>query len=253
MRCFAYGSNLDAQDWARHCASVGAAPEGLRPVGAAVLPDMALIFDYYAASRGGGVANVAPCVGHLVHGALFEADAATWRVLDDKEGAPTRYARAHRIAILADGRRESVVVYEVLASRRGGFVPPSAAYLAAVRRGYARFGLPPQPLERAATGAAPQADVSAVFCRSPAECELMRRVAGTSEALPAVDAAGLQGILHRCAEISAGLPMLDAAVGLGEPSQRARTSRVRTLVRVTLPDGRTDRAWCHVAGETAAS
>lgn len=245
MRCFAYGSNLDAQDWARHCAAVGAAPQGLRPVSPAVLVDMTLLFDYYAESRGGGVANVAPRVGHLVHGALFEADATTWRVLDDKEGAPTRYARARRIAILPDGRPEEVIVYEVLASRRGGFVAPSPAYLAAVRRGYARFGLPAAPLERAAAGMPPLADVSAVFWSGPWAGDAVRGATPASQVLPAMDATGRRGALHRYAAITEALPLLDAAVAAAGTPRDAEQQPVRTLVTVTLPDGRTERAWCH--------
>lgn len=246
MRCFAYGSNLDAQDWARHCAAVGAAPQGLKPVSPAVLVDMALLFDYYAASRGGGVANVAPRVGHLVHGALFEADAATWRVLDDKEGAPTRYARTRRTAILPEGRLEEVIVYEVLASRRGDFVAPSPAYLAAVRRGYDRFGLPAASLERAAAGVPPRADVCAVFWPDPRLGEAMRETAPASQVLPAMDATGRRGALHRYAEITEALALLDAAVGTVGPARQAGAQPARTLVSVTLPDGRAERAWCHL-------
>ncbi len=36
---FAYGSNLDAEDWAAHCARRGIDPAVLRPVGPATLPE----------------------------------------------------------------------------------------------------------------------------------------------------------------------------------------------------------------------
>ena len=240
MRCFAYGSNLDAQDWLRHCAERGVASDGLRPAGPAVLPDMTLLFDYFAVSRGGGVANIAPRVGHLVHGALFEVDAPTWRILDDKESAPSRYARTQRTAILPGGSHEPVVVYEVVPERRGAFTAPTRDYLDAVRRGYVRFGLPLDVLERAATGDAPLPCVQGFFCADAQARPMLQHAerAGISlhESLPAVSAEGVHGVLYRFDDLPAALRTLDAAAGAAD---------VRTLVMVTRADARVERAWSH--------
>ena len=49
---FAYGSNLDFDDWSRWCKQKQKDPSGLVELEPAFLPDYELRFHYYSGSRG---------------------------------------------------------------------------------------------------------------------------------------------------------------------------------------------------------
>ncbi|MBM4364648.1 MAG: gamma-glutamylcyclotransferase [Deltaproteobacteria bacterium] len=145
MLVFAYGSTLDAEDYARR----GFRLEHLRPAGRAVLPDYALRFCRHSHYWGGGVLGVVRSPGSLVDGLLYEVTAEGLRDLDRKEGG---YERREVTVIDEAGAERQAHTYQC---RDEGFVSPPAAYLAVVRRGRQAHGLDLGELERAATGARP--------------------------------------------------------------------------------------------------
>ena len=263
MRYFAYGSNLDPLDWREHCQDRGFDPASVREVCPALMPDMCLRFDYRSAKRGAGAANVAPLVGHVVCGALFEVSDEGWVALDVKEGvAGGKYARTLRTAILPDGTLERVHTYEVAPDSRGAFCAPNTHYANIVRAGLAARGWPVEGLERAAADAPPQSLVEGLFVYGT----LMR---GESRfgfigqaALRSAQAATIAGTLHQTAgdypamrlpaqgaasarvhgefmrfhDLPAYLPRLDAVEDFGGYDDPA-PQYWRTVVRVDLGDG----------------
>lgn len=274
---FAYGSNLNRADWARYCERHGDNPDGLQPLARAILPDMRLVFDYVSASRGGGVLNLRPAVGHIVHGVLFRADDCGWSTLDAKEGAPHCYQRVSRIALAEDGARVPVVTYEVIPACRTDFARPTPEYRAIVAQGLEDWDLPVDPLERAATNQAPRAAIDTLFVygtlmqgesRSAIiPCDQLLDVspgvtAGTlyetagdypamrlPDPQPGPDRGWVRGECLRLAALPELLPRLDRIEGFGGYDDPWSLFH-RTLVPVYPDDGHTRLAWCYVAAES---
>lgn len=143
VRVFAYGSNLHVEELARWMAVNGFAPLALERVLLGSLPDHRLVWDYPSQSRPGGAANVEPCEGEEVPGAVLEVDEPALDALDAKEGYPERYGRAELVVRLADGGETTAWVYRVTrAWRQPHPVWPSELYLATVLEGGRRLGLP---------------------------------------------------------------------------------------------------------------
>ena len=73
---FAYGSNLDFDDWSLWCSKKNANPEGLVEYRRAFLPGFTVKYSHYSSGREGGAANLYPVANNLVgtYGALFEID-----------------------------------------------------------------------------------------------------------------------------------------------------------------------------------
>ena len=95
---FAYGSNLDWQNWSEFCARHGADPHCMKPIEPAFLPDVELVFNYRSVLREGGALNIRPRKGQVVHGMLFEVTDRGWEVLDRKESvAAGCYARTQSV------------------------------------------------------------------------------------------------------------------------------------------------------------
>ncbi len=154
MRFFAYGSNLDEVDLRAFAARRGMDPAVAlpRPRGRAFLPDHVLRFHYLSPARGGGALDVVPSPGGLVPGGLFAGGPATGALLDAKEGVSAgRYERVPVVVLTESGRAMTATTYRVRAPREE-HVPPTPAYGAICRRGYARFGLDPASLEAAEAG-----------------------------------------------------------------------------------------------------
>lgn len=161
---FAYGSNLDAENWAQFCARYDADPASMKPIGPAVLPDFELVFNYRSVLRTGGALNIRQNKGHFVHGALFEVTDTGWEVLDIKESvAAGCYTRIAHMAITRGGGTVPVTTYQVTPQRQEGFVPPSKEYARIVARGLKAFGLPSTQLENAARNETSRPDAEGVF------------------------------------------------------------------------------------------
>jgi gamma-glutamylcyclotransferase (GGCT)/AIG2-like uncharacterized protein YtfP len=269
---FAYGSNLDREDWAAFCARHGADPDCLRPLGTALLPDAELVFNYRSPVRGGGALNLAPRRGQVVQGVLFEVTGEGWEVLDAKEGvASGRYARSARVAIAGGGATVPVVTYEVVRERLERHVAPTAAYVETVSRGLAAHGLSRAPLDAAARGAPSPPLVEGLFVygtlmrgesRFPAMAAhrprrvLLARGPGrlheTSGDYPMMDLEGaaatdaVRGEYMAVAGLAPALETLDAVedfAGYGHPANEY----VRTLVEIDAGEGRPRLAWTYAA------
>jgi len=158
-RVFAYGSNLHLEDLAGWMGRGGFGEPRLGRVLPAVLPDFRLVWNYPSQSRAGGAANVEPCDGEAVYGAVLEVDARTFSAVDVKEGHPERYVRRRLPVCLLAGGETTAWVYEVTPGwRRPHQVWPSRGYLALVLEGARRLGLPEAYLD--ALAATPTLDGS---------------------------------------------------------------------------------------------
>ncbi len=168
---FAYGSNLDSEDWQRWCAEHGYSTNLLRPVervepvGGVYLPDHELKFSYYSAARGGGALNAVPRIGQAVEGALFEvAGNEGWAALHQKEGHPHRYSRTQVTIVDEGGHRFKAMTYLINQPDGGRFVPPAAGYVEIVRRGMQRLNLQTKFLDAAASNELIPPVTNSLFC-----------------------------------------------------------------------------------------
>ncbi len=159
---FAYGSNLDLENWNLWCANKGFDADSIEPLGPAWLPDHELVFHYQSRLRKGGALDVHPRLGSVISGALFRVH--DWEGLDAKEGVSGRYYRRISVTALTDdGRAHSATTYCVCEARVGSFVPPSPAYREIVMRGLSRFGHRHDGFIEAANNVPASAKPSAIF------------------------------------------------------------------------------------------
>lgn len=150
-RYFAYGSNLNAEDFQAWCRNGNHPAIVLRNPARAVLPDHELAFTYYSTSRKGGVLDVRFRAGHFVSGVLFDISEAGLRVIDLKEGAPNAYERKLVTVLDGVGNKVAAVTYRVRPDRAVEFVRPTEDYLRIVANGLRDFGLYDGDLQAAAT------------------------------------------------------------------------------------------------------
>jgi gamma-glutamylcyclotransferase (GGCT)/AIG2-like uncharacterized protein YtfP len=263
---FAYGSNTDAEDWRDWCARNGHDPAAIRPIGPGILPDTRLTFDFFGRGRGGGVLNFQPRLGGFIEGVVLGVSEAGWQALDQKEGAPHAYQRRERHIILPDGQALEAIAYQVVPERQQGFVAPPAAYVQAVRRGFATHGLHPHPLEAAALGGegchhlpdvfvygtlmqggfwhapAAKAGITAI---TPAQATGTLFDLGDYPALTLGDASPIQGEILTFQDIAKALPILDE-IEDAAPDGAASGMYRRTILTVTDEAGHRRRAWAYV-------
>jgi len=136
---FAYGSNLDHENWALWCEKKGYDVASIEPLGPAWLPDHELIFHYKSRLRNGGALDVRPRHGTTIPGALFRVH--DWEGLDAKEGVSGGYYRRTSVTALTDdGQAHSATTYCVCEERVRDFVAPGPEYRQMVTRGLSRFG-----------------------------------------------------------------------------------------------------------------
>jgi gamma-glutamylcyclotransferase (GGCT)/AIG2-like uncharacterized protein YtfP len=263
---FAYGSNLDAEDFRAWCERHGHRAARLDKVTNALLPDRCLSFERHSRGRGGGVLTLSPRLGHHVEGVLFEANEAGLEALDAKEGHPHAYERAAAHALLPDGRAVECLVYDVPPSRRDAHVEPSAHYLAVVARGLAALGSRDAALRRAAQRLPPEPLVPWLFVYGTLLAGEAN--AGLLDGLPR-RRASVAGALHGCGPYPAmalgsaqvwgelvpldpvRLPELDrleGALPFGAPGGHYR----RTALVARDEDGRETRAQVYVVDDASA-
>lgn len=127
---FAYGSNLNLEQLGWRCPTA-------QPVSRLTLPDWQLEFR--------GVADIVPCPGAEVVGALYSICSADELALDRYEGFRRQSPDAgmYRKVFLPiqdkRGRKRTMMFYVM---NRAGLWPPSEGYLETIRQGYADWGLP---------------------------------------------------------------------------------------------------------------
>ncbi len=148
---FAYGSNLNQQDWNNWCALRGFSPHLLRPITNVYVPDYELHFSHHSNSRGGGALNIVESLGNAVEGMLFEVlDEEGWQALNEKEGAPYVYEKVDMVAYDDLGNEFSVATYVLKEERFHDYVEPAPGYVEIVAAGLDDFDLSKKALRAAA-------------------------------------------------------------------------------------------------------
>jgi len=148
---FGYGSNLDWNDWVRHCEKNNASPDGLKEREPAWLVGHHLKFHYHSKGRGGGAADVVPINDvHATPGALFDVEEDAWSTLVAKEGSPFYYEEKNVLVIGSDGQLHEAVTFVVCNERKKpDFQRPSDEYHGLILDGLCERGLPTKGLEMA--------------------------------------------------------------------------------------------------------
>jgi gamma-glutamylcyclotransferase (GGCT)/AIG2-like uncharacterized protein YtfP len=105
----------------------------------ACLEDFRYFYDKHPDSKTGAKANIAPCAGHKVWGALFEINGNHLASMDHHEGYPKLYQR--EVVAVKDDEGQS---YEAWVYFRKPQKPakPSEQYLEIVKQGAIDSGLP---------------------------------------------------------------------------------------------------------------
>ena len=263
---FAYGSNMDREDWTRWCEKRGLDPSGLVRIGQAWLPDYILKFHYYSSSRKGGAADVVPSVrGTAVPGLLFEVDGDMLATLDIKEGAPHVYEQTPVQIIDGDGMLKEAITYTVSASRISDtYVEPTHEYTELIRRSLISNNLPIEHLKNAIENNTSKPFLETVFVYGTLrEGELRfqtmnelstKREIGTVRATlydhgayPGLSPEGtteVVGEVSHCADISHALKILDQIEGFYSYGQQDNLY-YRSIIKVLL-NGEARWAWTYI-------
>jgi len=139
---FAYGSNMDLEDLGLWLTTSNLPPARIVQAQAAKLIGYRLVWNYFSATRGGGVANIERADG-ILPGVALRVDGSTLLALDKKEGYPNCYGRCLAPALLSSGRQIRAWAYVVQAERVvDRVVPPTRHYKGLLVRGATRFELP---------------------------------------------------------------------------------------------------------------
>jgi gamma-glutamylcyclotransferase (GGCT)/AIG2-like uncharacterized protein YtfP len=272
MLYFAYGSNLDANNWEGWCASRGYDVASIEPLGPAWLPDHELVFHYRSRLRSGGALDVRKRLGTTTAGALFRVQ--DWDGLDAKEGVSGGYYRRIQVtALTVDGRAHPASTYRVCDQRVcNEFIAPEPAYRETVMRGLSRFGHHHEAFLSAARGEPAQPRPRAVFtygtlmsgqARHDLLASKMRRAHGPAHVMGASlveidwypglilsDGGRVHGELYEVDDIGATLEELDAYEDFLGYEGKGSLYR-RSLVRAVTPVGAV-LAWTYVyLGESA--
>jgi len=136
---FAYGSNLDFAQMCARCPST-------RMIGAALLPGFRLAFVGFSRRWGGAVATVTPALDCFVLGMVYAITFEDLAALDGFEGTPHVYKREPALVQML-GSDEEIEADCYHLDRLYGW--PSREYVAAIRRGFAKWGFDRSMLDRA--------------------------------------------------------------------------------------------------------
>ena len=157
---FAYGSNLHRAQMQERC-------PGAVPLRRHVLDGWRLVFRAWA--------DIVPCPGEQVQGALYEVTPDDEAALDRYEVVPDEYVQ--RAILDADGN-ELCFFYQML---EAPLCPPEPWYLEVIRQGYRDWGLDEALLEAALRDTAVLSVPGAASLQAPAAggaASLLHEVAG---------------------------------------------------------------------------
>ena len=142
---FAYGSNMDLDDYEAWCQKRKQPPGQILDLRPARLDDTKLSWNYHSEARGGGAANITMARERSVYGLALRVSADALRAFDRKEGHPHRYTRGSKACRLRlfDGGELDAWVYQVLPEFcLDRFVAPTQSYLRLIIQAAERYGFP---------------------------------------------------------------------------------------------------------------
>ena len=275
---FAYGSNLDDEDWTRFCIRNEIPADCISLIGPALLPDHELIFNVYSSTRGGGALNIRERSGSYVCGALFKVGDIGWQALDLKEGVADRlYQRVNKHVLIPNSFSINVTTYEVLPESQGNYIEPTEAYVEVVRRGLQRCNFSDVHLTEAVANRpfpdnsiglftygtlmsdeCRHSKVEALRLVSRADASVSGLLYATKCDYPMLDIPENQklksifGELFYFHDISKAVSALDRVEGFSDFGA-SHNEYDRILINVTLRNKRPILAWCYVAGDLSST
>ena len=148
---FAYGSNLDLDDWKQWCVKNNHLASGLVEHCRAFLPGYVTNYSHYSTGRNGGAANLREADFGLngVYGSLFIVDHESIEILDDKEGYPKHYGRKMVKVIAETGEIIEALTYISVKYSGDEFYNPTDKYHELVVNGLSRRGMPTTDIAKA--------------------------------------------------------------------------------------------------------
>lgn len=138
---FAYGSNVDHGQMTERCPSA-------RFFSIASLHGYTMCFAGRSSRWGGAVATIRLASNGVVRGVIYRVTMPDLVMLDGFEGAPFVYRRSGVICKTVIGTAHLVMTYALVRGATDLDIP-SPEYLAAIRRGYAAWGLDRTAIDRA--------------------------------------------------------------------------------------------------------
>jgi len=138
---FAYGSNLNWQRMRGRCPSS-------KPIARGILHGWQL--EFRAKHHKTGVANIFEDKGNKVHGMLYEIeDCEDWQHLDSCEGVPSTYYKKW-VEVETRQGTELAITYVMNRKLTPGYNKlPSQEYIAHLAKGYDKWVLPLQEIDKA--------------------------------------------------------------------------------------------------------
>jgi cation transport regulator ChaC len=132
MLYFAYGSNMEKAQMQQRCPNH-------KFFSVARLDHYILTFTRYSDRWEGGVADLLPERGKVVHGVLYDISLVDLKLLDQYTGYPNCYMRGDLILETTSGERLPAMTYFAV---RQGVVKPSRRYMDQVLKGARSYHLP---------------------------------------------------------------------------------------------------------------
>ncbi len=114
---FTYGSNMDSTDLKSWCDRNGYTLSEFDCLGSSYIEGYEIVFNYYSNGRKGGAANIMEKTGSNTYGLLFSIDAATLKVLREKEGYPKYYSEITIPVVQGECILKDVLTYKVVSER----------------------------------------------------------------------------------------------------------------------------------------
>lgn len=263
---FAYGSNLNDQDWDTWCQSNMFACGPLKAISRATAPDYRLVFGKHSTGRKGGVADIRPAYGHVVDGALFALTEAQRSALAAKEGAPVHYEPFALTVLDEGGNLIPAFSYRVTPAQARPHVDPHVDYVNVVSSGLSSHGLSSlAPWEAAGTHGLTLSPITCVFVygtllsgqsrawllpedavRHPAVAKGRLVNCGAYPGYVPGPTGNVRGELVEIAEIERVIEVLDRVEG-HDPNRTAPQNLFqRRLITLAAADGTRVRAWTYI-------
>ena len=146
---FAYGSNMDEEDFEKRCNKKGWRMVKFQNRRVAKLNGYKLTFNYYSPSRKAGAANIMESKKDCAYGLLIEIEESNLETIRKKEGYPNYYDEISVDVETFDGTpSQDVKTYKVVKSREEhNHQPPTEEYMQLIIKNAKKYGFPKEYIE----------------------------------------------------------------------------------------------------------
>jgi cation transport regulator ChaC len=140
---FAYGSNMDEDDFKEWCQTKNKPFPKWECIGVASLENYEITFNYKSETREAGTANIMEKRGSIVYGLLYIVNKEGLDVIRKKEGHPYRYEEI-KVDVKSGMKVYSkVITYKVTKNKElDHHVPPTKSYLQLIIENGKKYSFP---------------------------------------------------------------------------------------------------------------